>query len=67
MGKRKVTAEFKAKLVPEVLRGEKELSAIATEHQINPNQLRAWKAAFMEKAPSLFEDNKAGNWNVKRG
>ncbi len=59
MGKRKFTAEFKAKLVLEVLSGERELGAIASEHQINPNQLRSWKAAFLEKAPTLFEENKA--------
>lgn len=59
MGKRKFTAEFKANLVLEVLRGERELGAIAAEHQINPNQLRTWKAAFLEKAPTLFEESKA--------
>lgn len=59
MGKRKFTAEFKASLVLEVLQGERELGAIAAEHQINPNQLRAWKASFLEKAPQVFEDNKA--------
>ena len=59
MGKRKFTAEFKAKLVLEVLSGERELGAIASEYQINPNQLRSWKAAFLEKAPTLFEENKA--------
>ncbi len=58
MGKRKFSAEFKAKLVLEVLSGERELGVIASEHHINPNQLRAWKAAFMEKAPMLFEESK---------
>lgn len=59
MGKRRFTAEFKANLVLEVLRGERELCAIASEHQINPNQLRAWKTAFLEKAATVFEDSKA--------
>ncbi len=49
MGKRKFTAEFKARLVLEVISGERELGEIASEHQINPNQLRAWKSAFLEK------------------
>ena len=59
MGKRKFTAEFKAELVLEVLRGEKELGEIAQKYQINPNQLRAWKAAFLEKAPTIFEGSKS--------
>ncbi len=59
MGKRKFTAEFKAKIVLEVLSGERELGAIASEYQINPNQLRTWKASFLGKAPMLFEESKA--------
>ena len=58
MGKRQFTAEFKSQLVLEVLRGERELGEIAAEHQINPNQLRAWKATFIEKASTLFEESK---------
>lgn len=58
MKKRKFTADFKAKLVLEVLQGERELGKIAAEHQINPNQLRTWKAAFLEKAPMVFEEDK---------
>ncbi len=66
MAKRKFTAQFKAQLVLEVLHGERELGAIAAEHQINPNQLRAWKAAFLEKAPTLFEENKAAKEAANR-
>ena len=51
MSKRKFTAEFKAEIVLEVLRGERDLGAIASERQLNPNQIRAWKKAFLEKAP----------------
>ena len=58
MGKRKFTAEFKARLVLEVISGERELGEIASEHQINPNQLRTWKSAFLEKAPLVFEESK---------
>jgi transposase-like protein len=58
MGKRQFSAEFKSQLVLEVLRGERELGEIASKHQINPNQLRAWKVAFLEKAPTLFEESK---------
>lgn len=66
MGKRKFTAEYKADLVLEVLRGERELGAIASEHQINPNQLRAWKTAFLEKAAMLFEESKAAKETARR-
>ncbi len=66
MGKRKFTAEFKARLVLEVISGERELGEIASEHQINPNQLRAWKSAFLEKAPLVFEESKAAKDAAQR-
>jgi len=66
MSKRQYTAEFKAKVVLEVLRGEEELGAIALKYQINPNLLRTWRAAFLEKAPSLFEESKAARQAAER-
>jgi len=42
MKRRQFTPEFKAKVVMEMLREEKTISEIATEHEISPNQLRNW-------------------------
>lgn len=58
MGKRKFTAEFKTRLVLEVLREERELGEIAAENEISPNQLRNWKAEFLENAPRVFNQSK---------
>jgi len=66
MSKRQYTAEFKAKVVLEILSGEEELGAIASKYQINPNQLRTWRAAFLEKAPTLFEESKAARQAAER-
>lgn len=44
--RRNFTARFKADLVLEVLKGEKELNVIATENNIQPNLLRNWKKEF---------------------
>jgi len=60
MTKRQYTAEFKTKIVLEILQGEQELGAIASKYQINPNQLRTWKALFLEKAPIVFETDRPG-------
>ena len=56
MSRKKYSAEFKTKLVLEVIRGERELEAIAAENEINPNMLRNWKREFLEKASMVFED-----------
>ena len=50
------TPEYKAKIVLQVLTGEKELSVIANEEGVNPNLIRKWKAAFLERASVVFED-----------
>lgn len=48
MGRRRqFTAEFKTKLVLEVLREEKQIGEIATENGLSPNQLRNWKKEFL--------------------
>ncbi len=56
MAHRQYSAEYKAKIVLEVLQGEKELCEIASENQLNPNMVRNWKREFLEKASTVFED-----------
>jgi len=49
------SATFKAQLVREVLREDKTLSQLASEHGIHPNQLSSWKAIALQGLPGLFE------------
>ena len=58
--------QMKAKVVLEVLQGEKELGAIAQENGINPNMLRSWKREFLENASAAFEDPKKAEKQAKR-
>ena len=60
------TAQFKRKLVLEVLQGEKELGRIAYENNINPNMLRNWKREFLENAGTVFEDRKKTEKQARR-
>ena len=52
------SAEFKAKIVLEVLQGEKELNVIAAEQGINPNMIRNWKKEFISNASQVFDEKK---------
>lgn len=63
--KRTFSPEFKAKLVLEVLKGEKELNVIATENDIQPNLLRNWKKEFLDKASVVFDDSREENLKEK--
>lgn len=66
MARTQYSPQFKAKLVLEVLREEKELGTIAYENGISPNMLRNWRREFLEKASMVFENPKAGEKEAKR-
>lgn len=53
--RRQYTAEFKAKVVLEVLSGEKTPSEVCRAHKLNMNVLARWRKEFVEQAPSIFE------------
>ena len=48
------TPTFKAQLVQELLREEKTVGQLASEHGIHPNQLSTWKRTALEGLPTLF-------------
>ena len=60
------TSEFKAKIVLEVLQGEKELGEVAKEYNINPNLIRKWWATFLERASQVFEEPEKESAKAKR-
>jgi len=49
------TADFKAKVVLELLEGEKTLSEIASKYDILPKSLQQWKKQFLENASLAFD------------
>jgi len=54
--KRKVySADFKAKLVLEILEGEKTIIEIASKYEIIPNNLKNWKKQFLENMSLAFD------------
>jgi putative transposase len=52
--RRSFTAEFKAKLALEAIKGSKSLSELAGEHQVHPNQITAGKKQLIEVLPEVF-------------
>ncbi len=59
------TAEFKAQLVRQMLREEKSIAQLATEHGIHPNQLYQWRETALQGLPSLFSDQSAKEQAVR--
>jgi len=57
MSKKRVTysADFKAKVVLEILDGEQTLNEIASKHNLLPKNLQNWKKQFLENASLAFD------------
>ena len=53
--RRQHSPEFKAKVVLELLRGEKTPSEICRAHKLNVNVVNRWRNELVEKAASIFE------------
>ncbi|HIP26398.1 MAG TPA: IS3 family transposase, partial [Flavobacteriaceae bacterium] len=49
------SADFKAKLVLEVLEGEKTISEIASKYGVLPVSLKSWKKHFLENMSLAFD------------
>jgi len=64
--RRKFTAEFKAKVVLELISGEKGLTQASREYAIKDSVLSRWKQEFLERAPQVFEQPKSVNPQEER-
>ncbi len=52
--RRRFTAEFKARVAMEALRGDRTIQAIAAKHEVHPNQISGWKRQAQEGLRELF-------------
>lgn len=57
--RRQFSAEFKTKIVLELLEGEQTLNQIASKYEVLPKSLQDWKRQFLENAALAFEPAKA--------
>jgi putative transposase len=53
--RKKHSKQEKAKIVLELLREEKTVNQIVSEHGVHPSQLSQWKKTALEGLPDLFE------------
>ena len=52
------SADFKAKLALEVIKGDRTLNEIASGAQVHPNLLMQWKRQLLESLPTVFADKR---------
>jgi transposase-like protein len=54
MQRKKHSAEFKAKIAIEAVKGLKTINEIASESEVHPTQITLWKKQLIEGVPTLF-------------
>lgn len=53
-GKRQHSAQFKAKVVLDALRGEETTAVLAARYEVHPTQINKWKKAILDALPGFF-------------
>ena len=53
--RRNFTAEFKAKVVLEIISGSKSAAEVCREYSLKPDLVSRWKSQFLDHAAQVFE------------
>ena len=57
--RRKHTAEFKARIALEAIKGLDTINEIAAKYEVHPVQVGNWKKELLDRVPELFERRNA--------
>ena len=62
MGKhRKFSAELKAKIAVEALKGQRTVQEIASSYAVHPTQVTSWKKQLLDFSPEAFSAGRLGS------
>ena len=59
--RRRFSAEFKAKVAIEALKGQRTVADLAGQHQVHPNQITQWKKQLLDAAEQVFSVRQAAD------
>ena len=54
--RRRFSADFKARVALEALRGDKTIQEIAAKHKVHPNQVSTWKRRAVDGLNEVFSN-----------
>jgi len=52
------TADFKAKVALEAIRGDRSLSELAARYEVHPTQIGVWRKALLAGLPEVFSEKR---------
>jgi transposase-like protein len=56
--RRNFSAEFKARVALEAIKGQRTIQEIAGHYSVHPNQVTTWKRQVTEALPQIFTDHR---------
>lgn len=59
--RRQFTPEQKARIALAALKGDKTINQIASEHEVNPTQVKLWRDKLKATAAEAFTDGRKGS------
>ena len=57
--RRSYSAEFKAKVALEAIKGRQTINDLAAEYGVHPNQISQWRTQLVEAVPTIFSERSA--------
>lgn len=54
MKRKSYSAEFKAKVALELVKGNRTVNEIATEYDVHPTMIAKWKRELLDRIPEIF-------------
>jgi len=57
-GRRNHSAEFKARVVLEAIKGNKSMAELSSEYAVHSNQISKWKKQVLEELPGIFSEKR---------
>ena len=58
--RRRFSAEFKAKVALEAMKGHETVAELASKHELHPSEIAAWKRETVEKLAKIFDEKGNG-------
>jgi len=64
--RRRFSAEFKAKVALEAIKGHETVAELASKHELHPTQIAAWKREAIEKLAQVFDEKGSARAEPRR-